>query len=118
MFLWPRLDRRLPALITLGLLLSGLGAAGAGASEVATEHVLRVHQGAYPDNLDPQQSSFSTEIAFLIQNYEGLTRLGKDSQIEPAAAERWELNDDATVVTFHLRAGLRYSDGTPLTAER
>ena len=35
----------------------------------------------------------------------------------PAAAESWEFNEDGTVLTFHLRAGLKYSDGSPLTAE-
>ena len=35
----------------------------------------------------------------------------------PAAAESWEYNDDATQITFHLREGLKYSDGSPMTAE-
>lgn len=35
----------------------------------------------------------------------------------PAAAESWEYNDDATRITFHLREGLTYSDGSPLKAE-
>ena len=35
----------------------------------------------------------------------------------PAAAESWEFNADGTVLTFHLREGLVYSDGSPLTAE-
>ncbi len=35
----------------------------------------------------------------------------------PAAAESWEYNEDATQITFHLRPDLKYSDGSPLTAE-
>ena len=35
----------------------------------------------------------------------------------PGAAESWEYNDDATQITFHLRPDLKYSDGSPLTAE-
>src|SRR5215207_8056656 len=80
--------------------------------------VLRVHNITDPDIVDPQQSSFSNEIEILAMNYEGLTRLDENSQTVPAAAESWEFNEDGTVLTFKLREGLTYSDGSPLTAER
>lgn len=81
------------------------------------EKVLRVHQSTFPENLDPQKMSFSNEIAVAHLNYEGLT--GQDTNLNtvPAAAESWEFNDDATQLTFHLRDGLMYSDGTPITSE-
>ncbi|HEY1012475.1 MAG TPA: peptide ABC transporter substrate-binding protein, partial [Herpetosiphonaceae bacterium] len=79
-------------------------------------NILRVHQITYPDVFDPQKSSFSGEIVILSQNYEGLTRLDGDLKTVPAAAEKWEYNADATVITFTLRSGLKYSDGSPLTA--
>ncbi|MCB0105731.1 MAG: hypothetical protein KDE53_07475 [Caldilineaceae bacterium] len=37
--------------------------------------------------------------------------------IVPNLAESYEANDDATEFTFHLREGVRYSDGEPLTAD-
>ena len=80
--------------------------------------VLRIHQTTDPDVVDPQKSSFTNEIAILSLNYEGLTRLDSDGNTVPAAAESWEFNEDGTVLTFHLREGLTYSDGSPLTAER
>jgi oligopeptide transport system substrate-binding protein len=73
--------------------------------------------GTWPDTIAPQKSSFSNEIAVLLLNYEGLTRFDKDLQTVPAAAESWEYNQDATQITFHLRDGLKYSDGSPLTAQ-
>jgi len=79
--------------------------------------VLRVHQVGYPDVVDPQKSSFGNEIDILSLVYEGLTRLDANQQTIPGAAESWEYNDDATQITFHLRDGLKYSDGSPLTAE-
>jgi oligopeptide transport system substrate-binding protein len=87
------------------------------AAPTAGGKVLRVHQITFPDVVDPQKSSFTNEIAVLILNYEGLTRLDKDSKTVPAAAEKWEFNADGTELTFHLREGLKYSDGSPLTAE-
>lgn len=83
-----------------------------------TGKVLRIHQLFYPETIDPQKSSFSGEIAFLVANYEGLTRPDRDLKTAPAAAERWEANADGSVWTFTLREGLTYSDGSPLTAER
>jgi oligopeptide transport system substrate-binding protein len=88
------------------------------AQDAAESKVLRVHQLTYPEIIDPQKSSFSTEIGVLVMNYEGLTRLDSDLQTVPAAAERWESNADGTVWTFTLHEELTYSDGSPLTAER
>src|SRR5918994_2734212 len=79
--------------------------------------VLRVRQDTYPDIVDPQKSSYGIEIAVLALPYEGLTRLDSNLETVPAAAESWEYNEDATQITFHLREGLKYSDGSPLTAE-
>jgi oligopeptide transport system substrate-binding protein len=84
----------------------------------AREAVLRVNLGTYPDIVDPQKSSFLNEIAHLNLVYEGLTRFNAQLETVPGAAESWEYNDDATQLTFHLRSGLMYSDGTPLNAAR
>jgi oligopeptide transport system substrate-binding protein len=81
------------------------------------EKILRVHQITYPDDIDPQKSSFTNEIAVMVPAYEGLTKFNEQQETVPAAAERWEYNEDATEITFFLREGLQYSDGSPLTAE-
>src|SRR5215212_5899152 len=80
-------------------------------------NVLRVHHLSYPDVVDPQKSSTTPEIDILQLVYEGLTRLDTNQETVPGAAESWEYNDDATQITFHLRPDLKYSDGSPLTAE-
>ncbi len=87
-------------------------------AEAPKAPVLRINLGSYPDIVDPQKSSFVNEIAHLQMIYEGLTRLDKDLATVPAAAESWEYNADATELTFKLRDGLTYSDGTPLNAMR
>jgi oligopeptide transport system substrate-binding protein len=84
------------------------------------EKTLRINPGTgtFPDIIDPQKSSFVNEIANLKMVYEGLTRLDDKLGTVPAAAESWTYNDDATQLTFTLRDGLLYSDGSPLNAER
>lgn len=47
---------------------------------------------------------------------EPLVRLGRDYRVEPALAERWEFRPPNTW-RFHLRAGVQFHDGRPLTAE-
>jgi oligopeptide transport system substrate-binding protein len=84
----------------------------------AGNNILRVHQPNVISVADPQQSSYSAEIMILSLTYEGLTKLDSNLQAVPAAAESWEFNDDATAMTFTLRSGLKYSDGSPLTSER
>lgn len=89
-----------------------------GGEAAAMDKVLRINLGTFPDVLDPQKSSFVNEIANLKLVYEGLTRQDGDLATVPAAAESWTYNDDATQLTFTLRDGLMYSDGSPLNAER
>jgi len=56
-----------------------------------------------------------------IQNrlsYENLLRWNEDgSGVVPNIVESYEVNDDATVFTMHLRQGMRWSDGEPFTAD-
>ena len=40
-----------------------------------------------------------------------------DAGIHGSVCESWELNDDATVFTFYLREGLKWSDGALVTTE-
>lgn len=37
--------------------------------------------------------------------------------IEPELAKSWDISDDNLVITFHLREGLKWSDGEPFTAD-
>jgi peptide/nickel transport system substrate-binding protein len=40
-----------------------------------------------------------------------------DLTVRPDLAEGWEINEDATVWTYHLRKGGKWSDGTPFTSQ-
>ncbi len=49
--------------------------------------------------------------------YEGLVTEDAAGRLIPGMAERWELSADGRVWTFHLRDGLRWSNGEALTAQ-
>jgi oligopeptide transport system substrate-binding protein len=99
------------------LLALGIPWLATGTAAQEGDKVLRVQHAFYPDVVDPQKSSFTNEIDIMALVYEGLTRLDTNQETVPAAAESWEYNEDATQITFHLREGLKYSDGSPLAAE-
>ena len=67
-------------------------------------------------SLDPYTLNETTTIAHHGHVYEGLTRRGKDLKIEPGLAERWELVEP-TKWRFFLRRNVKFSDGTPFTAD-
>ncbi len=80
--------------------------------------VIRVGAGSYPDTIDPQKSSFVHEIGHLKLVYVGLTALNEKLETVPGGADSLEFNDEATQLTFHIRDGETYSDGSPLNAAR
>jgi peptide/nickel transport system substrate-binding protein len=43
--------------------------------------------------------------------------VGDPNEFDAMAAESWEWNEDMTEITFTLREGLKFPDGSPLTAE-
>lgn len=69
-----------------------------------------------PDGIDPNVTNNSFATPFLSNCFEGLVTYDTNGEVVPGNAESWESNDDMTVYTFHLREGLKWSDGTALTA--
>ena len=51
-----------------------------------------------------------------MQLFDRLVEAWPERTIVPSLAERWEISDDGLRYVFHLREGLTWSDGTPLTA--
>ncbi|NLD74966.1 MAG: ABC transporter substrate-binding protein, partial [Chloroflexi bacterium] len=47
----------------------------------------------------------------------GMLNINHEMVLHPYLVESWEVTSDATEYTFHLRKGLRWSDGEPMTAE-
>ncbi len=82
----------------------------------AGEKILSVQIGPNPETIDPALNSAVDGGNMLLHSFECLLVVDKDGQLAPGQAESWETSEDGLTWTFHLREGLKWSDGTPLTA--
>ncbi len=76
------------------------------------------HLGAEPDTLNPiiATDAYASRIDSLI--YDTLIERDNDTlEWKPKMADRWEISADKKFFTFHLRDGLFWQDGTPLTVD-
>jgi len=68
-----------------------------------------------PANLDPRIGTDAQSQRIDALLFDGLVARDASFQLMPALAERWEQPDPLTLI-FHLRSGVRFHDGRPLTA--
>jgi peptide/nickel transport system substrate-binding protein len=69
-----------------------------------------------PTSWDPVASRTGFDINTISLAYASLTQLDDKGDVKPSLAQSWKYNADGTAVTFTLRDGLTFSDGTPLDA--
>ena len=122
------------AIVFAMVLTTGCGGGGGGTTENASEpsgdgaaatdtpaapesgFVLSVCDGPDPDTIDPALNSSVDGATLILHGFEGLYSLDEDGTPIPGQAESVDISDDGIVYTFHLRQGLQWSDGSPLTA--
>ena len=66
--------------------------------------------------LDPHKQTAFASIRLLELIYEPLVTLDSDLKIQPALAESWAFSDDGTKLTFTLRNGAKFHNGSPVTS--
>jgi peptide/nickel transport system substrate-binding protein len=73
---------------------------------------------AEPTTLDSQQISDYNSHRASYGIYDELLRFKDEStEVEPGLAESWDISEDGTVYTLHLRQGVKFHDGTDFNAE-
>src|SRR5271165_5223823 len=79
---------------------------------------LRFYLGSDPKSFNPAlvADDASETIRYLTGGV--LVRLNRESQaLEPELAKKWIVSKDGKTITFHLRQAVRFSDGTPFSAD-
>lgn len=69
-----------------------------------------------PKNLDPRFALDTQGVKIWRLIFAGLTKVAPDVSMAPDLAERWDIADGGRTFTFHLRRGVRFHDGQPLTS--
>ena len=93
----------------------GSAAAVAGAAADGASGTLN-WEWELPTSWDPVTSSAGWDMHVLGLVYASVTTLNAKGDVQPGLASSWKYAADGKSVTFTLRPGLKFSDGTPLTA--
>ncbi|MDX2649916.1 ABC transporter substrate-binding protein [Streptomyces sp. PA03-1a] len=98
------------------VLVPALGACGGGAGASTGSATLKWASSYFPAHWDPVVSGSGAQFRELALVYASLTRTDENGKAVPDLAKSWEYNDKGDEITFHLRPGLKFSDGEPVDA--
>lgn len=68
-------------------------------------------------SFDPYKLNESINNAIMHHVFETIVELDANVKIQPMLAESWDVNDDATEWVFHLRKGVKFTNGNDFTAD-
>jgi peptide/nickel transport system substrate-binding protein len=105
-------------LLVTSLVVAAPPAAGAAAETPRRGGVLLAVIGADPPSLDAHQESTFANIQLVAPLYSLLLQIDpyEYPKIIGDVATEWKISPDALTYTFKLRSGIRFHDGSPLTA--
>ncbi len=70
-----------------------------------------------PQTFDPADSESVPNSQMLQQVFEGLVQYDANNKVVSCLAQSWDISPDGKTYTFHLRPGVRFQNGQPLTAD-
>jgi len=101
--------------VLLAVLLTAGCSGEASEAEGGREGTLRAMNAALPQSLDPVQGTNpGTDYPYLTPVYDRLLQVDVDMKVQPMLAESWTV--EKTAITFKLRSGVEFHDGTPFDA--
>ena len=103
--------------LVCGALTIALGAcSGDKAGESSSQITIGIPQDI-EDSLDPHKAVAAGTEEVLFNLYEGLVKPDSSGALQPAVASDYSISEDATTYTFTLRDGVKFHDGSTVTAE-
>lgn len=116
-----RTSIRAVTLAMTGLFVVSACSAGGGPSQGTLappeKQILNVNDGTEPNSYDPTQQTYTYEAGVGREVFETLLKPNAQlTDVQPAAAEKFDISSDGLTYTFHLRSNAQWSDGKPVTA--
>jgi peptide/nickel transport system substrate-binding protein len=113
-----RLRTQLLLLTVVAILATSCSGSSGGSSAGSSGGVLRLGTHAPLESMNPFVSQSTLAYDSFVVIYPYLVQYNLTTKtIEPDFATSWSQSSDHRVWTFHTRAGAKWSDGTPLTAQ-
>ena len=91
--------------------------AATGEESTGTASGFTVQLGSNPETLDPAVNSAIDGANTLITVFEPLLLIDENNEVIPGQAESYTVSEDGLTWTFTMRDGLKWSDGSDLTAK-
>ena len=79
--------------------------------------ILTIQLGPDVESIDPALNSAVDGANYILYLSDNLLKIDKEGKVVPGLAEKYDISDDQLTWTFHLRDGLKWSDGSDFTAE-
>ena len=79
--------------------------------------ILRVGFGVSPTTLDPAKVQDIETTGLLDNVFEGLVTWDEQNHLVPCLSDKWDVKDGGKTYVFHLRKGVKFHNGDPLTPE-
>lgn len=108
---------KLITILCLSLSIACIQSCSKKESSTKNKDTIYVDNGEDAPTLDPAISSDTTSARVIYDLFAGLVDFDQKNQPIPGLSEKWDISPDGETYTFHLRDGIKFSDGTPITAD-
>ncbi|WP_457966985.1 ABC transporter substrate-binding protein [Arthrobacter sp. D1-29] len=99
------------------LVLTGCAQGGAATPAKEAGNSVFRYGGHAVNNLDPHKNAQFTDCTYLCPAYDRLVHVDPDGSLIPGLAESWEFSEGGLKLTFKIREGVKFKDGTVLDGE-
>ena len=106
------MKRMINLVLLISLLLGAVSIASA-----QDDNTLTLARAVDATGLDPHTQTAFASLRLLELIYEPLVTTDQNLELAPALATDWEFSEDATQLTFTLREGVTFHDGSDFTSE-